>query len=54
MPLKLITTVNKIKYVPNHVNATIIDDFYQYMKSNGSSEYQYWVPIIATAITGVG
>ena len=39
MPLKLTTTVNKIQSVPNHINSTIIDDFHQYMKSNGSSEH---------------
>ena len=39
MPLKLTTTVNKIKSVPNHINSTIISDFYQYMKSNGCSEH---------------
>ena len=39
MPLKLTTTVNKIKSVPNAINSTIINDFYQYMKSNGCSEH---------------
>jgi integrase/recombinase XerD len=39
LPLKLTTTVNKIKSVPNHINSTIISDFYQYMKSNGCSEH---------------
>lgn len=39
MPLKLTTTVNKIKSIPNCVNSVIINDFYQYMRSNGCSEH---------------
>ena len=37
--MKLTTTVSKIKSVPNHINSSIIDDFYQHMKSNGCSEH---------------
>jgi hypothetical protein len=37
MPQKLTTTVNKIiTTLPNSVNASIIDEFYQYMRS------KYW------------
>lgn len=39
MPLKLITTVNKIQSVPNYANSIITNEFYEYMKSNGSSEH---------------
>ena len=39
MPQKLTTTVNKIATVLNSVNAAIIEEFYQYMKSTGTSEH---------------
>jgi hypothetical protein len=39
LPLKLTTTVNKIKSIPNCVNSVIINDFYQYVRSNGCSEH---------------
>ena len=39
MPLKLTTTVNKIQSVPNYANSVITNEFYEYMKSNGSSEH---------------
>jgi len=39
LPLKLTTTVNKIQSVPNYANSVIINEFYKYMKSNGSSEH---------------
>jgi hypothetical protein len=39
MPLKLTTTVSKISTIPNPTNARIIEEFYRYMKSNGSSEH---------------
>jgi integrase/recombinase XerD len=39
MPLKLTTTISKIATVPNPTNAAIINEFYQYMKSNGASEH---------------
>ena len=38
MPTKLTTTVSKIVSIPNSVNSELINDFYQYMKSNGASE----------------
>jgi hypothetical protein len=37
MPAKLITTINKIKSVPNQTNSAIINEFYQYMKDSDSS-----------------
>jgi len=40
MPQKLTTTVNKITTtVPYSVNAAVIDEFYQYMRSTGISEH---------------
>jgi hypothetical protein len=39
MPQKLTTTVNKITTLSNSVNASIIDEFYQYMRSTGTSEH---------------
>jgi hypothetical protein len=39
MPQKLTTTVNKITTVSNSINATIIDEFYQYMGGTGASEH---------------
>ena len=36
MPQKLTTTVNKITTLPNSVNASIMDKFYQYMRT------KYW------------
>src|SRR5713101_3008518 len=39
MPVKLTTTVNKISFVPNATNSTIIQEFSEYMKQNGSSEH---------------
>jgi len=39
MPLKLTTTVSKISAVPNPTNAMILEEFYRYMQSNGSSEH---------------
>ena len=38
MPSKLTTTVNKIALLPNPTNSDLINEFYQYMKSNGASE----------------
>lgn len=37
VPAKLTTTVNKIQFVPNQANSTIIHEFYQYMNSTDSS-----------------
>lgn len=39
MPSKLNTTINKIQSLSNYANSVIINDFYEYMKSNGSSEH---------------
>ena len=38
MPTKLTTTISKIASIPNSVNSELINDFYEYMKSNGASE----------------
>ncbi|HEX5975875.1 MAG TPA: hypothetical protein VFY68_01285 [Nitrososphaeraceae archaeon] len=38
MPSKLTTTINKIALLPNPTNSDLINEFYQYMKSNGASE----------------
>ena len=38
MPIKLTTTISKIASLSNSTNSALINEFYQYMKSNGSSE----------------
>jgi len=38
MPTKLSTTVKKINTVPNRQNSDLINEFYEFMKSNGASE----------------
>jgi hypothetical protein len=38
MPVKLTTTVKKIASIPNSINSTLLNEFYQYMKSNGASD----------------
>jgi hypothetical protein len=38
MAIRLTTTLNKISFIPNSTNSTIIKDFYEYMKANGTSE----------------
>ena len=38
MPAKLSTTVGSISSIPNLANSTLVHDFYQYMKSIGTSE----------------
>jgi Rad51 len=38
MPTKLSTTVSKIRTIPNNVNGSLIEEFYNYMKDNDSSE----------------
>lgn len=38
MPTKLATTVKKIDLVPNRRNSDLINNFYQFMRSNGVSE----------------
>ena len=39
MPLKLATTIGKIQHIPNSKNIEIINEFLEYMRSNGSSEH---------------
>ena len=39
MPFKLSTTIGKIQNIPNSNNIEIINEFLEYMRSNGSSEY---------------
>ena len=39
MPLKLSTTIRKIQNIPNLKNIGIINEFLEYMRSNGSSEH---------------
>ena len=39
LPLKLTTTISKIRSVPNHTNSVIISDFNEYLKSIGCSEH---------------
>jgi hypothetical protein len=38
MPVRLSTTVSKINSLPNLTNVSLLTEFYQYMKNNGSSE----------------
>ena len=38
MPVKLSTTVKSITSIPNPTNATLLGEFYEYMKANGTSE----------------
>ena len=39
MPVRLFaTTVSKIASLSNSINASLITEFYQYMKNNGASE----------------
>ena len=38
MPVKLTTTIKKIESIPNSINSTLLNEFFQYMKSNGASE----------------
>jgi integrase/recombinase XerD len=39
MPFKLSTTIGKIQNIPNPKNIEIINEFGEYMRSNGSSEH---------------
>jgi hypothetical protein len=42
MPTKLSTLVSKIQTVPNPRNAKLVEEMYEYLKSNGVSErHQY-------------
>jgi integrase len=38
MAIRLVTTLGKIDSIPNPANSTILRDFYEYMKANGTSE----------------
>ena len=38
MPVKLSTTIGSISSIPNPTNSTLIQEFYEYMKSIGTSE----------------
>ena len=38
MPLKLSTTIEKIKNIPNSKNIEIINEFLEYMRNNDSSD----------------
>jgi integrase/recombinase XerD len=38
MPVRLSTTVKSIATIPNRTNATLLSEFYEYMKANGTSE----------------
>ena len=38
MPLKLTTTVNNIKTIPNENNRILVNEFYEFMKSSGTSD----------------
>ena len=39
MLLKLSTTIGKIQNIPNTKNIEIVNEFLEYMRSNGSSEH---------------
>lgn len=39
MPLKLSTTIGKIQNIPNSKDIETINEFLEYMRSNGSSEH---------------
>ena len=39
MPLKLSTTIGKIQNIPNAKNIEIVNEFFEYMRNNGSSEH---------------
>jgi CBS domain-containing protein len=38
MPAKLTTTIKNIRSIPSSTNAELVNEFYEFMKSNGSSE----------------
>jgi integrase/recombinase XerD len=38
MPTKLTMTISKITCIQNSVNSELVNNFYEYMKSNGASE----------------
>jgi integrase/recombinase XerD len=39
LPVRLSTTIGKIQSIPNSTNAALMSEFYQYMRSSGSSEH---------------
>ena len=38
MPVKLSTTIKSIAAIPNPTNSSLLGEFYEYMKANGTSE----------------
>jgi hypothetical protein len=38
MPAKLTATIKNIMSIPSSTNADLVNEFYEFMKSNGSSE----------------
>ena len=38
MPVKLSTTVNNIQDIPNETNQVLVKEFYEFMKSSGTSD----------------
>jgi len=38
MAMKLLTTLGHINKIPNTINASLVNDFYQYLKEIGTSE----------------
>ena len=38
MPVKLSTTVNNISTIPNKENQMLVKEFYEFMKTSGTSE----------------
>ena len=47
MLVRLSTTIGKIQNIPNSTNAALMSKFYQYMRSNGSSENNNLKVVIA-------
>ena len=39
MPFKLSTTIGKIQNIPNTKNIEIVNEFLEYMRTNGASEH---------------
>jgi integrase/recombinase XerD len=38
LPVKLSTTINNIQTIPNEFNQVMVREFYEFMKSSGTSE----------------
>jgi hypothetical protein len=38
MPIRLDTVLRKVEQMTNNVNSGLLEDFYQHMKDNGTSE----------------